>query len=157
MQTSKFIQTLENNLSKKVLFEYQQNQFVPKSYHLTEVKNVHIESVDCGGFAHSEDQTIVQLWIDPNEAPTEYMTAEKMLKIIQLVDKVKSLKGETPLFFEWGMQGLATSNYRVEKIDISDENIQVKMSVPPTVCRPKVMDTSMALPIIGGCGTSNCC
>ena len=49
MKTSEFLKILEKNPNKPLQFEYLNNQIVGEAYHITEVKNVHIDSVDCGG------------------------------------------------------------------------------------------------------------
>ena len=47
-----FIELLNNNLEKELVFEYAPNLFVGKNYHLTEIKKQNIHSVDCGGNQH---------------------------------------------------------------------------------------------------------
>ncbi len=139
MTTANFLNLLNENSSKELIFEYQNSAYVPKAYHITEIKNVNIESVDCGGYAHDEQQTVVQLWIDGVETAERFMSAEKANKIFTIVDKVKPLNREAEIFFEWGMAGLPTSTYRIDQIDNQADSVTVKMSVPPTVCRPKLM------------------
>ena len=114
------------------------NQFVPKSYHITEVKNVHIESVDCGGRPDTYFQTIIQLWVNPEEFSAQYLSTNKALKIMDTVDQVKPIRLNTEIFFEWGHGGLATSNYTVKSISNEENRVIVQLSVPATVCKPKL-------------------
>ncbi len=138
MNTKNFLSLIEDHPQKELIFAYGEQLHVPKAYHITEIKNVSIESVDCGGFSHSEKQTVVQLWIDKNETAEKYMTAGKAAKIFQIVNNVKPLSQNANIFFEWGMEGLATSNYQIDAIENSEDKIIVKMSVPVTACKPRL-------------------
>lgn len=153
MKTKAFLDLLENNPEKELVFEYGTDQFVPNAYHITEIKNVHIESVDCGGNAHDFDQTIVQLWVDGKEVQERSMTASKAKKIFDIVDNVKPLDITSPIFFEWGNTGLATSTYDITEISESSEKIVVKLFVPPVQCKPK----SLALAGVETGETGGCC
>lgn len=137
MNTGDFLNLLEEHGAKELVFEYKENQFVPKAYHITEIKSQHIESVDCGGNAHSYDETVVQLWISGTEEKERYMEADKAMKIFNIVDKKKPMKRDTPIFFEWGFGDLATSVYKVESVESDTNQVLVKLFVPPTVCKPR--------------------
>ena len=100
MLTKEFLELLNSNPGKELIFEYEKEHFVPSSYHITEVKNMHYESVDCGGFAHEEFQTIVQLWVNENEKNGRHMETQKAHKIMKLVDGVRPLRLDTKIFFE---------------------------------------------------------
>lgn len=136
MTTKAFLELLENNPQKELIFEYEANQFVPV-YHITEIKNVYFESIDCGGNAHEEYQTITQLWISPKDfLEQKCMTAEKALKIYNIVDRVKPMKRDTTIFFEYGYGDLRTSNYSVEEVVETADQLIIKMFVPKTACKP---------------------
>ena len=137
MLTKNFLDLLENNPEKDLIFEYHQNRLVPKSYHITEVKNLHIESVDCGGRPDTYYQTVTQLWVNPTEKVDNYLSTTKALKIFQKVDQIKPIRLDTELFFEWGHGQLPTSNYAVESIENEEGHIRVKLTVPATVCKPR--------------------
>jgi Family of unknown function (DUF6428) len=137
MLTKDFLNLLGSNQGKELIFEYAENQFVPAAYHITEVKNVHFESVDCGGFAHEEFQTIVQLWVSEREKKDKGMETQKAFKIMNLVDNVKPLRKDTEIFFEYGRGDLRTSNYSVEKVEVQEDKVILKMYVQPTACKPR--------------------
>lgn len=151
MTTEQFLQTLRENPGKELVFEYRPDFFVPMAYHITEVKNVHIEAVDCGGRPSAYFQTIVQLWVSGDETVERHMLTEKALKIFDIVDKMKPMRGDADIFFEWGNEYLPTSNYRPFSIENIDNQLVVKMFVPPTVCKPK-LELELA-----GCSTVGCC
>jgi len=136
MTTKAFLELLGNNPQKELVFEYEDNQFIPV-YHITEIKNTYFESIDCGGNAHEEYQTITQLWISPKDSlKKKCMTAEKALKIYNIVDGVKPMKRDTPIFFEYGYKDLRTSIYSVEEIAETADQLIIKMFVPKTACKP---------------------
>lgn len=148
MTTEKFLDLLQNGGEKELIFEYGPSQYVPHAYHITEIKNVHIDSVDCGANAHSYDETIVQLWWSGGETQERSMSAAKALKIFQIVDAKRRMKRETEIFFEYGYQDLATSVYRVQKVAEKDDQIVVQMEVPGTVCKPREAMVNL-LPVSG--------
>ena len=74
MKTQEFLNLLEKNSSKNLLFEYAPNLLVGANYHITEVKHITVDSVDCGAQTDSWKETIIQLWESPNElGKTEFM------------------------------------------------------------------------------------
>ena len=151
MKTKTFLELLKQHEGKELIFEFQADHFIPKAYHITEVKNVHIESVDCGGRPDEYFQTVVQLWHDGTEAADRFMTANTANKIFKKVDSIKPLRQDTPIFFEWGDAAMSTSVYEVKDVEVSDNQIIVKTFVPPTVCKPK-----FELELMGQC-SDGCC
>ncbi|MFK7932283.1 MAG: DUF6428 family protein [Saprospiraceae bacterium] len=137
MQTQEFLSILKQNPNKEIVFEYAAGEFVPNAYHITEVKNVHIESVDCGGRPDEYYQTVIQLWIGETVTQERAMTADKAMKILDIVDKKKPMRRDTELFFEYGYGDLRTSNYQVENVVELANKIILQMYVAPTVCKPK--------------------
>jgi hypothetical protein len=96
MTTGEFIQLLTSNPNKELLFEYQPNNFAGANYHLTEIKKVHFDTVDCGGNPNEWHETQMQIWESPNEiGKTNYMTTDKILAIFQKVDSIKLLDYDT--------------------------------------------------------------
>ena len=136
MSTQEFFTLLDQHSKKELTFEYATETYVPKSFHITEIKNVHIESVDCGGRPDAYDQTIVQLWVDDLEKVDQAMTAKKAQKIFDIVDRVKPINRDAPIFFEWGHADLRTSVYEVTEVIENEGQLNVRLFVPPTVCKP---------------------
>ena len=67
MKTHEFLTILNEHQDKRLYFEYQPNQLVAPNYHITEIKHVHIDSVDCGAQTDNWTETVVQLWESPME------------------------------------------------------------------------------------------
>lgn len=151
-----FLDQLKATPGNELRFEYATAQFVPKAYHITEVKNVHIDSVDCGGRPDSYDQTIVQLWIKEGEDADRHMSTDKALKIFDIVDRMKPMKRDSPIFFEWGTPELRTSVYAVEAIQEDGNLLTFQLKAPSPVCKPALEVLEMA--VEGeGCGAGGCC
>lgn len=157
MKTREFLDLLSENQEKELVFEYAKGQYVPKAYHITEVKNLHFDSVDCGGNEHSENQTIVQLWTSPIEVKARYMESGKALKIMEKVDSIKPINKDTDIFFEYGNREQPTSNYSIKNVEMDEGKIVLKMYVQPTVCKPTEFMSLKNL-ATACCGeTSKCC
>lgn len=155
MKTQELLNLLQEQPNKELVFEYAAGTYVPNAYHITEVKNVHIESVDCGGRPDEYYQTIIQLWIGDTLEQERAMTAEKALKILDIVDKMKPMRRDTELFFEYGFGDLRTSNYQVENVIETADKIVLQLYVAPTVCKPKF---ELELAGGGSCSPgSGCC
>ncbi len=68
------------------------------NYHLTEVKNITVDSVDCGAGTDFWKETIVQLWESPSELDkTRYMSVSKALQILNRVNGIKPMELEAEL------------------------------------------------------------
>ncbi len=136
MQTKKFISLLENNLGKELLFEYANDKFVGANYHLTEVKNVFFDAVDCGGRSDSWKETQVQLWESPKEiGKINFMTVDKILSILKKVDGIKAFEMETPIKIEYGNADFHTSVMDIDDVITLSEKLIVKLFSQATLCK----------------------
>ena len=83
MKTQELFNTLKEHQDKALLFEYEPNIFVKANYHITEVKHISIDSVDCGAKTNNWNETVIQLWESPNESgKRDYMKAKKSIRDI---------------------------------------------------------------------------
>ena len=136
MKTKEFIRVLEKNLSKELLFEYENNKYVGTNYHLTEVKNVSFDTVDCGGKSNSWKETQLQLWESPKEiGKTTYMTVDKIHSIIKKVNEIKPLNVDTTIRIEYGNDNFHTSVMDIDKIESRSDKIIVKLFAEATLCK----------------------
>ena len=101
MKTVEFLNLLREFPNKTIRFAYAPSQFVKQGYHITEVKHLTIDTVDCGGRSHFWKETIIQLWEDPSNTDTSYMSAFKALSILKKVAKTKPFVQEATLKFEY--------------------------------------------------------
>ncbi len=136
MKTHTFLKTLKENLDKDLIFEYKSGLFVGANYHITEIKNVSIDSVDCGGKSDSWQETIVQLWESPTEINKRiYMKTVKAIEIFDRVDSIRPLLLEKEIKIEYGNATFHTSNLVVHEIEINADTIIVKLHSDTTQCK----------------------
>ncbi len=136
MTTEKFINILETNSNKALLFEYQPQQFARTNYHLTEIKKVHFDTVDCGGNPNEWNETQIQIWENPNEKDKqEFMTTDKILSIFNKVDSIKLLNYDTELKVEYGNDKFHTCVMKIKSIKQNDNQIIVQLFEEKTLCK----------------------
>ena len=141
-----FKSTLLENPEKVLQFQYAEGQYVDASYHITEIKQAPIVSVDCGGKMNSWTEVIVQLW-EPSISETDRaMKVGKALSIINLVEKSLPLNPEATVKIEFGNSKFDTRQMYPADFQ-SDEDIFTVNLVPDfTQCKALARNES--------CGTT---
>jgi len=165
MKVKEFISILKENKNKSLLFEYAENKFADTNYHLTEVKNVAFETVDCGGNTNDWKETHIQVWESPSEVGKEYyLTVDKAIKILDRVDGIKPLWLETEAKIEFGNASFHTSVLSIKKIAVSSDNLIVKLFANETGCKAQEECGVLVEETLGGgseeepcCSGSGCC
>ena len=138
MKTNTFLELLETHNEKSLLFEYQQGNFVGANYHITEVKNIQIDAVDCGARSASWEETLIQLWESPDEKDTRsFMTAYKALGILKKVNRIRPIAGEAELKFEYGNENFHTAQLFVNEYTWNERQIIIKLAVEQTTCKAR--------------------
>lgn len=138
MKTQDLFNVLEQNKDKSLLFEYAPNLFVGANYHITEVKHVSIDSVDCGSQTDAWKETIIQLWESPNELEKiEYMSVYKALAILKKVGKMKPYTLDAEVKFEYSNANFNTAQLFVNDYELKDNNLIVKLAIKKTDCKAK--------------------
>jgi len=138
MTTQELFSVLNTNKDKTLLFEYTDGMFVGANYHITEVKHVTIDAVDCGAGADSWNETIIQLWESPNEQEqTEYMSVLKALGILNKVGKIKSYNFNAEVKFEYSNHTFHTAQLFVNDFEINNSFLIFKLAVRKTDCKAK--------------------
>ncbi len=138
MNTQEFLDLLTANNNKNLLFQYAPNQLVGANYHLTEVKNVTIESVDCGANYDTWQETIVQIWESPADfGKTEFITVNKALSILKKVDDLKKMVRTAEIKFEYGNATFHTAHLFVNGYEIKNNNLIINLSTYKTDCKAK--------------------
>jgi hypothetical protein len=166
MKTQEFINTLKVNKDKDLLFEYSENKFAGKNYHVTEVKNVQFETIDCGGNVNNWKETQLQIWESPTETnKKEYLTTTKVLSILEKVNEIKPLWLDTQIKIEFGNANFHTSVLKIKNFQLNKEQLIVKLTTEETRCKAKetcgIEDDacceSKEEPIASCCEGSDCC
>ncbi len=138
MKTQELFSILESNKDKTLLFEYAEGAFVGANYHITEVKHITIDSVDCGAGTDSWKETIIQLWESPKEhEKTEYMSVLKALGILKKVGKMKPYVTDAELKIEYSNDIFHTAQLFVNDFEIQNNNLIFKLAVQKTDCKAK--------------------
>ena len=136
MNVKEFLKVIKENKNKELLFEYVKNKFAGTNYHLTEVKNVTFETVDCGGAINDWKETHIQLWESPTEVGKEYyITTDKALAILERVNEIRPLWLETEVKVEFGNAEFHTSVLSVDRIVSDDSKLIVKIFSNETQCK----------------------
>ncbi|UXX80017.1 DUF6428 family protein [Reichenbachiella carrageenanivorans] len=138
MKTSELLTLLKGNPEMGLVFEIESGQFVKPTFHITEVKNVTVESVDCGGNPDTYKETIIQLMVNPLEKMRKPWTAQKALDIFEKVGQLKPMDDDAEVFFEYGDLTMRTSNFSVENVIFNEDNIHFELFAKPTVCKPSL-------------------
>ena len=134
-------------------FQYAENKWVDASYHITEIKQAPIVSVDCGGVMNSWTEVIVQLW-EPGEKQQERsMKVAKALSIVDVVEKVLPLDSNALVKIEFGNSQFDTRQMFPSEIVSDGINLIVDLRPDQTQCK--------AINRGGSCGTTSggeeCC
>lgn len=138
MKTEQFLTVLSQYQNKSLVFQYLPNALVPANYHITEVKHVNIDSVDCGAQTDSWKETIIQLWESPVElGKTEYMSAHKALAILKKVGQMKPYALDSEVKIEYSNALFHTAQLYVNDFEINNSQLIIKLEIQKTDCKAK--------------------
>lgn len=144
---------LQANPKLTLQFQYAENQWVDAAYHITEIKQAPITSVDCGGVMNAWTEIIVQLWEPLNETQDRAMAVGKALSIIELVEKTLPLNPVAIVKIEFGNAAFDTRQMLPKSITINGQNLIVDLRPDAVQCK--------AIERGGSCGTNEqgeeCC
>jgi len=148
-----FKATLEKNPDLTLQFQYAEGKWVDPSYHITEIKQAPIVSVDCGGKMNTWTEVIVQLW-EPSVQDTERaMQVSKALSIVKIVEKSLPLNPLGTVKIEFGNSAFDTRQMYPGEFIIEGDNLIVNLVPDFTQCK--------AISRGGSCGTTDsgeeCC
>lgn len=161
MKTLEFLSLLQNHKDKSLLFSYHPGEWVGANYHITEVKHIKIDSVDCGSGTDAWNETIIQLWESPSEKDKrDFMSCYKALAILNKVGKMKPFDLEAEVKLEYSNEQFHTAQLYVDHVDTAEKELRFHLSVYQTDCKAK---ETCGVPepvqeVAGGCAPgSGCC
>lgn len=153
MNWQTFKAALEQHTALTLQFQYAEGKWVDASYHITEIKQAGIVSVDCGGKMNSWTEIIVQLWEPEVQDSKRAMQTSKALSIINLVEKSLSLHPLAKVKIEFGNTQFDTRQMYPGDFVIKDDNLIVNLIPDFTQC--KAIESGLS------CGTTaneaECC
>ncbi|WP_133781801.1 DUF6428 family protein [Pedobacter nutrimenti] len=148
-----FKERLEQHPDLTLQFQYAEDKWVDASYHITEIKQAPIVSVDCGGVMNSWTEIIVQLWEPEGEQQDRAMKVSKALSIVNLVEKSLPLNPLGTVKIEFGNSQFDTRQMFPNDFLISGENLIIDLRPDAVQCK--------AIGRGGSCGTTDtgeeCC
>ncbi|GHF54149.1 N-acetylglutamate synthase-like GNAT family acetyltransferase [Deinococcus metalli] len=117
-------------------FWLQGRLLIGPGYHVTEVKAVSIEAMDCGGQAASWRETVIQLMDgSAQEAVAGFMTTRKFLAIYDRVTRRIPVRDEAEVRFEYGNATTPAMQYHVSHIEAQDARVIVHLRTPGVQCK----------------------
>ena len=140
-----FKSALLKDPEKTLQFQYAEGQFVDASYHITEIKQAPIVSVDCGGVINSWTEVIVQLYEPLASATDRAMQVSKALSIINTVEKLLPLNPDAVVKIEFGNSKFDTRQMYPAELLVESDTVTVNLVPDFTQCK--------ALSRGGSCGT----
>lgn len=148
-----FKATLEQHPDLILQFQYAEDKWVDASYHITEIKQAPIVSVDCGGKMNTWTEIIVQLWEPSVQDSERAMQVSKALSIVKIVEKSLPLNPLGTVKIEFGNSRFDTRQMYPGEFIIEGNNLIVSLSPDFTQCK--------AIGRGGSCGTTDsgeeCC
>lgn len=134
-------------------FQFAEGQWVDASYHITEIKQAPIVSVDCGGVMNSWTEIIIQLWEPAVKDAERAMSVGKALSIIDIVERKLALNPSGIVKIEFGNSKFDTRQMYPDALIPEGENLIVNLTPDFTQCK--------AIGRGGSCGTkengAECC
>ncbi|RYC50887.1 DUF6428 family protein [Flagellimonas olearia] len=138
MKTSELLSILQQHQDKSLLFEYTKDRLVGANYHITEVKNITVDSVDCGAGTDFWKETVIQLWESPTEiGKRDFMSVYKALSILNKVDRIKPMQKDAEIKFEYSNDDFHTAQLFVDDYALDEKKLIIKLSVEKTDCKAK--------------------
>lgn len=158
MTWQSFRDQLEKYPEQILQFEYAAGTLVAPSYHITEIKQAPVTSVDCGGKMNTWTEIIVQLW-EPEESQTHRaMAVNKALKIVDLLEKNMDLHPKAIVKIEFGNAAFDTRQMYPAELRLEGENLVVNLQPDATQCkateRGATCGTPKEIPVTLKAGTS---
>lgn len=158
MKTQDFFNVLDQHKDKSLLFEYAPNVLVGANYHITEVKHITVDSVDCGAQTSAWKETVIQLWESPSElGKTEYMTAFKAIAILKKVGTMQPYVATSEVKFEYSNSNFHTAQLFVNDFEIKHNNIIIKLAIEKTDCKAKELCGVPETVVESNSSSDSCC
>ncbi len=134
--TDALITALRTLPQRPLQFHLHGKALVPAGYHVTEVKAVTIEAMDCGGKANAWRETVIQLMDgSAEEARAGFMTNRKFLAIYDRVVKHIPVRSDAEVRFEYGNASTPALQYHVTHVDTQPDLMTVHLRIPGVQCK----------------------
>ena len=122
---------------QQLVFQLNEAPLVAAGYHVTELKTVAYNAMDCGGVADKWEETVIQLWNPGDEPEREYMTVRKFLAIYERVAEHIPVSYDAELRFEYGDTRRPAASYHVERLESRGALVLVHLRAPVVTCKAR--------------------
>ncbi len=160
MDTKDFLAALEPYPTRALIFDLGEQRVRP-GYHVTEVKAVNVQGMDCGGQGDAWSETVIQLWA-PDNAKEPFMRVGKFLSIYSRVAERIPVAEDAGVRLEYGDIGAPAISYHVQNIQLKDKEVVVRLAPPAVTCKARersysdeLENLTHDLPVLDT--ASNCC
>ncbi|GGO33791.1 arsenic resistance N-acetyltransferase ArsN2 [Deinococcus humi] len=135
-QTQTLISNLRSQPQRPLEFWLHGSPLIGPGYHVTEVKAVTIEAMDCGGKAATWRETIIQLMDgSAQDAEGGFMTARKFLAIYDRVTGRIPVRNEAEVRIEYGNDASPALQYHVSHVEEQAGRTIVHLRTPGVQCK----------------------
>jgi hypothetical protein len=141
-----FKETLLQHPELDLQFQYAEGKLVDASYHITEIKQAPITSVDCGGVMNAWTEIIVQLWVPEGQQQSRSMKVKKALSIVEVVEKMLPLNPNGTVKIEFDNSEFDTRQMFPNVMTVDGENLVIDLRPDAVQCK--------AITRGGSCGTN---
>lgn len=136
MKTKDFIDTLRRSPDKALLFTNAGGDTIHRGYHLTEIKAVAYNTVDCGGQKNRWNETVLQLWV-PQDPDGDYMKAGKFAQIYEKVRGLAPVDEDAEVRIEYGDDNFFPTAYSVGDVHEDAGTIRFLLEPPSATCKAR--------------------
>lgn len=123
MNWKELLTVIKNHPGHTLAFQWVEDYVIRNGYHLTEIKMLTINSVDCGGKMNVWREIVLQLWMPDDMQAQGVMTAKKFLQITSTVEALIPLDGHLPVKIEFGNTEHITRHAAITAIKISEREL----------------------------------
>lgn len=137
MNTSSFLTLLRQNTDLPLVFRAQ-GDIVSPGYHLTEVKRVTYETMDCGAMTHNWAESQFEIWVPPLADVTPgrgHMPASKFLRIIDRVEAKLPLNGEAEARIHASFEGQPAALHEIKSVEVRDAQLWIELTPDRARCK----------------------
>lgn len=158
MNTSEFLNTLRAHSDRPLVFQRGDQVVSPAGYHLTEVKRVTIESMDCGAVTHRWLENHFEVWNPPGgpaSGRADFMTAGKFLRITDRVQQELALDGEAEAKIYAGDRGTGAILFSIDRLELAGGRLVVRLEADGARCKARERQLGANAAAVGCCTGEN--
>lgn len=139
MTTRAFLETLRAHASMPLAFRLRRHALAP-GYHLTEIKRVLYETMDCGALSHRWQESQFEVWVpesDENFPEQKPMAAAKFLRIVDRVQSSLPLEEDAVARIHAEILDRPAALYDIDSVAPRQGMLWVELSADRTRCKAR--------------------